>query len=94
MSLVDRTLSCRDCGTSFVFSVREQEFYQSKGFENEPTRCADCRASRKATRGFGGGGGREMTQVVCAACGATTEVPFKPTGTKPVYCRDCFNARG
>jgi len=31
-----------------------------------------------------------MHSVVCAACGVTTEVPFKPTGTKPVYCRECF----
>ncbi len=92
MSLVDRSLACRDCGVSFVFSAREQEFYQSKGFENEPTRCPECRQARKAGRG--GPGGREMTQVVCAGCGVTTEVPFKPTGTKPVYCRDCFNTRG
>ena len=89
MSLVDRTLSCRDCGAEFLFSVREQEFYVSKGFENDPARCPECRSARKADRR----GTREMTEVVCAACGVTTEVPFKPTGTKPVYCRDCFGAR-
>jgi CxxC-x17-CxxC domain-containing protein len=89
MSFADRTLTCRDCGASFVFSTREQEFYQSKGFENEPARCPDCRNARKAGRR----GPMEMTEVVCASCGVTTEVPFKPTGTKPVYCRDCFNAR-
>jgi len=89
MSLVDRTLTCRDCGAQFVFSAREQEFYQSKGFENEPARCPECRQARKTTRR----GSSEMTEVVCAGCGVTTEVPFKPTGTKPVYCRDCFNTR-
>jgi CxxC-x17-CxxC domain-containing protein len=43
--------------------------------------------------GYGGGGGRpqrEMFEAVCSACGVTTEVPFRPTGSKPVYCRDCF----
>ena len=38
---------CRDCGKSFVFSVSEQEFYQSKGF-HKPLRCRDCRIKKKA----------------------------------------------
>lgn len=88
MSIQDRTLQCKDCGASFVFTAREQEFFQLKGFENEPARCPECRAARKSMKP-----NREFTQVVCAGCGATTEVPFKPTGVKPVYCRDCFNAR-
>lgn len=33
---------------------------------------------------------REMTKVTCSNCGKETEVPFKPTGDRPVYCRDCF----
>ena len=32
-----------------------------------------------------------MHTVVCDRCGMETEVPFKPTSGKPVYCRDCFN---
>jgi len=36
----------------------------------------------------------EMHEVVCAKCGKETEVPFKPTGDKPVYCRDCFDKQG
>lgn len=32
----------------------------------------------------------EMFDVVCAKCGKDTQVPFKPTSSKPVYCRDCF----
>lgn len=43
----DKKLTCKDCGKEFVFTVGEQEFYQSKGFENEPTRCADCRRAKK-----------------------------------------------
>jgi CxxC-x17-CxxC domain-containing protein len=89
MAFADRNLPCRECGVSFVFSAREQEFYQAKGFENDPARCPDCRTARKQGRR----GGREMTEVTCASCGVVTEVPFKPTGVKPVYCRDCFAAR-
>lgn len=43
--------------------------------------------------GFGGGkdrGDREMHQATCAKCGRSCEVPFRPTGDKPVYCSDCF----
>ncbi len=32
----------------------------------------------------------EMHDVTCDKCGKQTEVPFKPKGNKPVYCRDCF----
>ena len=55
----DKTLTCRDCGQAFVFTAGEQEFHASKGFENMPSRCPDCRAARKAARGdsYGGGGG-------------------------------------
>ena len=35
-------------------------------------------------------GDREMHQVTCADCGKETEVPFKPDGRRPVYCRDCY----
>lgn len=65
---------------------------------------------RNFDRGRGGGGGRdfgrrdsgggrfdrprEMTQVICSNCGKETEVPFKPTGDRPVYCRDCFAKMG
>ena len=35
----DKTLVCKECGKEFVFSASEQEFYESKGFTNEPGRC-------------------------------------------------------
>ncbi len=48
--------------------------------------------------GFGGGGGfggrpREMHKAVCADCKQECEVPFKPSGDRPVYCKDCFSKR-
>ncbi|OYT61613.1 hypothetical protein B6U81_02600 [Thermoplasmatales archaeon ex4484_30] len=38
-------------------------------------------------------GKREMHKAICADCGAETEVPFKPTEGRPVYCRECFRKR-
>ena len=36
---------------------------------------------------------REMYEAVCANCGKTASVPFRPSGSKPVYCSDCFESR-
>lgn len=61
------------------------------------------RDRRNSGRSFGrrdqGGGHsfdrpREMTKVTCSNCGKETEVPFKPTGDRPVYCRECFAKMG
>jgi CxxC-x17-CxxC domain-containing protein len=55
MSYADKTITCRDCRTDFVFTSGEQEFYAQKGFTNEPTRCPACRQARKASGGRSGG---------------------------------------
>lgn len=91
MAFQDKTLVCRDCGQEFVFSAGEQEFFQEKGFTNEPGRCPACRSSRRTQRGGGyGSRPRRMYDVVCDECGVETQVPFEPRGDRPVYCRDCF----
>lgn len=49
-------------------------------------------------RSFGGNRGgfdrnrndRQMYDAVCDKCGKDCQVPFMPTGEKPVYCSDCF----
>ncbi len=94
--MADKTLICKDCGKSFVFTESEQAFYKEKGFENEPQRCPDCRAAKKQQqRGNRGGydAPREMYPAVCAGCGKETTVPFKPSNDKPVYCKECFQAK-
>lgn len=35
----------------------------------------------------------EMHQATCVSCKKFCEVPFKPNGKKPVYCRDCFGTK-
>lgn len=100
MSFADKILRCRDCGSDFVFSAGEQEFYAMKGLMNEPGRCPSCRASRRSSRdggspSYGASSSydrprREMHPAVCAQCGQQTMVPFLPRGDRPVYCSDCF----
>jgi len=49
-------------------------------------------------RGSGGGDFKRrdfdrpsvMHQAICSNCGKACEVPFKPNGSKPVFCRECF----
>jgi CxxC-x17-CxxC domain-containing protein len=41
----------------------------------------------------GYGGQREMFTATCDGCGGEARVPFRPTGSKPVYCSNCFSTR-
>jgi len=94
MVFQDKSLQCSDCGAEFTFSVEEQEFFQAKGYTNEPKRCPSCRQARKLERygssGPGYGTQRQMFPAVCAECGKETQVPFEPRGDRPVYCSDCY----
>ena len=106
MAFVDKQLTCRDCSNQFIFTGGEQEFYASKGLQNEPVRCPPCRSARKNSRlsepeegyvrygvfaSFGGRTPRQMHPATCADCGMMTEVPFQPRGDRPVYCSTCYN---
>jgi CxxC-x17-CxxC domain-containing protein len=85
----DKTLVCRDCAITFVFTAGEQAFYHEKGLVHDPQRCSACRANRRRERT--GQPPREMHQVVCADCGVQTMVPFLPRQDRPVYCSTCFD---
>lgn len=43
----DSLLTCVECGAQFVFSVRDQAFYQERGYR-APRRCKVCRDKRKS----------------------------------------------
>ncbi len=90
MALEDKTLACRDCGQEFTFTAGEQEFYLSRGLQNEPSRCTECRSARRRERQGGYNQPRQMYDVVCADCGVETTVPFKPRDGRPVYCKECY----
>lgn len=53
MAFVDKTLTCVQCGSTFVFTAGEQEFYQEKGYTNEPKRCKPCRDEAKRAKSAG-----------------------------------------
>lgn len=50
--------------------------------------------------GFGGSRGNNRPQgqsevftTTCSACRKSCDVPFRPNGEKPVYCRECFGKK-
>jgi CxxC-x17-CxxC domain-containing protein len=89
----DKQIQCVECGNAFTFTAREQEFFASKGYTNEPKRCLNCRQSRRGQRGESGArdsAPRQMFTAVCAQCGKECEVPFQPRQGKPVYCSECY----
>lgn len=42
----DRSLTCVDCGNDFVWTAKDQDFFQRKGFQ-QPKRCKDCRTKKQ-----------------------------------------------
>ena len=95
MEFHDKVLKCSECGAEFVFTAGEQMFFADKGFKNEPKRCKACKAKR-AEDGRRRRRRRPMraeTKTTCSQCGKETTVPFRPTQGRPVFCRECFQAR-
>jgi hypothetical protein len=100
----DRSLICRDCGTSFVFSVGEQDFYDRKGFTSEPSRCRNCRApsvhgrsttdSRTESSSHPDRRVEQLFAAVCSQCGQDTLAPaILVLGDGPIYCAPCSAIR-
>jgi len=81
----DKTLTCKECGSEFVFTAGEQEFYASRGFQNEPQRCKACRDKRKNAA-------KTLYVTTCAQCGKEAKVPFQLSDDRPVYCSECYAA--
>lgn len=98
MEFQDKVLKCMDCGADFVFTAGEQLFFHDKQFKNEPKRCKTCKARKMSAISpqpiaANPGAPRVETRTHCSACGKETTVPFKPTQGRPVFCRECFQAR-
>ena len=85
MEFRDRTLKCIACGDEFVFTAGEQLFFSEKQFTNDPKHCKKCKAKRQSSARV-----RPETRTICAECATETTVPFRPTQSRPVLCRACF----
>lgn len=89
--------SCAKCGAH----ISELPFQPSG---DRPVYCSTCnrefrdrnKDDRGGSRGFAARGPKQMfdVDVTCAGCGAKiTQLPFMPSGSKPIYCRDCMRSQ-
>lgn len=91
--------TCSDCGRNCEVPFRpsgDKPVYCNNCFKKD----GDSGSRRPERPGFGKFGKRDfgrssfeerrMYGATCADCGNRCEVPFRPTGDKPVYCNDCF----
>ena len=81
--------TCSDCGAKC-----EVPFEPTEG---KPVRCQDCFKKNRPQRRFSSNNNRnfnrrprEMHDARCSKCGKDCQVPFKPSGGKPVLCMDCY----
>ena len=79
---------CDECGKSC-----EVPF---KPTGDKPIYCNDCFRNKRSDEprrdsGKFNSGNKSMHKAVCDKCGKDCEVPFKPTGDKPIYCSKCFS---
>ena len=80
---------CSECG-----SKCELPF---KPTGDKPVFCSDCFGNRAHSSRAGGRDSvqshfqeKRMHAAICADCGVQCEVPFRPIGGKPIYCKNCF----
>lgn len=85
-------IGCYDCGQTFYFSQREQDFFTQKGFSN-PTRCPGCRKAHKASR-------PRPLSLECCDCHENFEFSvgaqrfFQENGwEQPTRCSECRKAK-
>ncbi|MFH1778197.1 MAG: CxxC-x17-CxxC domain-containing protein [Candidatus Omnitrophota bacterium] len=64
-----------------------------KSYSQEPSRSFNH--FRRHDRGRQDNASRERTytRAICTDCNKECEVPFKPSGDRPVYCKECFSKR-
>ncbi len=96
--------TCADCGNGCEVPFKPSgnkpvlcsNCFQGKGDSRPNNRYDDRgRGGRDSGRSnFNDRNDRQMHRATCADCGRSCEVPFKPTGEKPVYCSDCFAGGG
>ena len=85
----DRPIYCSDCFSSHRESPSSDNRSPRRDFERSSSNSFPRRESSGSRFQD-----REMFDAICAKCGAKFELPFRPIGDKPVYCKGCFSQSG
>ena len=85
---------CDNCGKEC-----EVPFRPTSG---KPIYCSNCFESKRGSDSERSGGRnferprfeeKQMFDAKCDECGNSCQVPFRPSGDKPVYCSNCFGEK-
>lgn len=96
-------MAFRDNGRSGGFGGNRSGGFRREGGRSSGGFGGERRSFGGRSGGFGGGRGgfdrerrgpMEMHDATCAKCGKACQVPFRPTGDKPVFCSACFETNG
>jgi CxxC-x17-CxxC domain-containing protein len=101
MTYADKHLICRHCGSEFLFTAFEQEFYVLNNFTHEIEYCRTCRKARKAlSQPVFLRPSQSLPAVVSMrgatsmVCGTTIAASFAPRVDRPIYCAECYEQYG
>lgn len=89
---VQQRLSAMERKLDILISQSSKRPFE-KSYSQKPSQRFDH--SHRRDRAGQGDGFRERTytRVICADCNKECEIPFKPSGDRPVYCKECFSKR-
>jgi CxxC-x17-CxxC domain-containing protein len=82
-ALIARSAERPSGGNSFSRPFQSQRFDNAPRYDNSQRFGRGDRDNNYRERSF--------NKAICADCGTQCEVPFKPTGDRPVYCKECFS---
>ena len=80
----DLKIFCRSCQKEFLWSAKEQEYYQKKGFRKKPQRCNKCREKTNQLRN------ETMFYIHCGLCDKDGKMLNPPPKDRVAICEDCF----
>jgi len=89
---VQQQLSAMEMKLDILISQSSRRPFE-KSYSQKPA--GHFNQSHRHDRGRHGNAPRERTytRVICADCSKECEIPFKPSGDRPVYCKECFSNR-
>lgn len=84
------------CFLSLISGTIWDMTYFNRGGGSDRGNFGGGRSSGRPSFGGNRGGNSdrpEMHQAVCDQCGKSCQVPFRPNGSKPIFCSECFEAK-
>jgi len=88
---------CSDCGKRCEVPFKptgDKPIYCSQCFTNHGGASRSDSRPERRDRDRPRRSDRPMFDAICSTCGKRFELPFRPTGEKPVYCNECFDKEG